>query len=318
MGQTNKTFKEDILFGLTKKTTKTISSQYFYNAIGDQIFQEIMNLDEYYLTSCELNILKQESKNILNLFPKKDLSIIELGAGDGKKTKYLLKQCLLTHSNIDYIPIDISPDILQQNKTKINQDLPQIKIKPEVGEYLAGLKNVQNLLKTQLVLCLGSNIGNFSKTEAPHFLNQISSQIKPNDFVLVGFDLKKNPQTILNAYNDSEGVTKRFNLNLLQRINTELNANFQIEKFDHYAIYDPITGTASSFLTSLIEQMVCIENTNIEFKSGEVIHTETSQKYNSKEIKDMCSNINLKIEQTFFDSKKYYSLVLFKKEEKIL
>lgn len=303
----NEQFAQDILAGLTSRP-KTLSSKYFYDKKGDDLFQQIMELDEYYLTRCEYEILDRNKTDFLNIFNEgvEKFNLVEFGAGDGFKTKLLLKEFLEKEANFEYVPIDISSNVLEQLEDSLKQELPDLRVRIMQNEYFKALWQLENGGARNVVLFLGSNIGNFSEDQAKNFLKGLYVALKPGDLVLIGLDLKKDPAVILNAYNDKDGVTAQFNYNLLDRINNELNGNFDLAKFKHYPNYDPMTGTTSSYLISMENQTVEIMDTAIQFESWEPIHTEISQKYDIKDIKHMAKSAGFKVVNNFFDSKQYF------------
>lgn len=307
----NQDFYKDVVEGLLKHQ-KTLSSKYFYDDAGDKIFQEIMHMDEYYLPKCELEILNNQTEKIVNSFGYESFDIIGLGSGDGSKTKHFLKKIVDLGKNVVFYPLDISADVLETNKKNITAHIPSIEIYPIAGDYFETLDNLVHD-NPKIILFLGSTIGNYDNESAEVFLKKIYDMMDERDILMVSFDLKKNPHKILAAYNDDKGITKRFNLNLLKRINRELNGNFDLEKFDHYPYYDPISGTTYSYIFSTINQTVTIGNQEINFKANEMIHTEISQKYSLKTIENFKEKIGFKSVEHFLDEGKNYAISLFKK-----
>jgi len=307
-------FAEDVKQGLTAQQ-KRLHSKYFYDAIGDQLFQQIMGLPEYYLTNSELEIFENQTGNILEVFNNEHryFDLLEFGAGDGTKTKILIKELLENGAKFRYLPIDISKDVLEGLENDFHSEFPSLEIQPRNKDYFSALSDVYSESDNpKLVLFLGSSIGNFNKESAIAFLSDLHKKLKRGDQALIGFDLRKNPHTIISAYNDSKGVTKQFNLNLLARINKELEADFDLSKFDHYPFYDPETGLAKSYIVSLEEQIVNLKKSQVkvEFAKGECIHTEISKKYTIEEIEDIVSESGFKEAKHFFDSKHYYTNTL--------
>lgn len=308
-------FSTDILNGL-QRNPKRLSSRYFYDDEGSRLFKKIMHLPEYYLTKCEFEILKKEKEVLRQLFSTQPggFELIELGAGDGLKTKILLKHFTEYHTPFTYVPIDISGEALQGLSLSLRSEIPHLHVQPIEDDYFAGLERrvVGSQFDRRIVLFLGSNIGNFSEEETLHFLSQLRKRLHKGDFLLLGFDLKKNPLKILAAYNDSQGVTRDFNLNLLRRINTELDANFDLSQFAHYPMYDPASGEARSYLVSLARQRVHLGKLDewIDFAEGETIHTETSRKYSVPQMERLCKSVGLQPVQCFTDSKHYFADLL--------
>lgn len=305
-------FRKDVVRGLASDQ-KYLSSKYFYDEKGSRIFQEIMQLEEYYLPECETEILVQQSGQILNQIHFDELDVIELGAGDGTKTVVFLEKAVQMGKEITYFPMDISADILVVNQQHVRKRLKDLAVVPLAGDYFVTIKELKRREKPRLVMFMGSNIGNYQGEKAIEFIRFINDFLNPGDFFLMGVDLKKNPHVIRAAYNDEGGVTKRFNLNLLERINRELGGDFELKAFEHYGVYNPLDGEALSFLVSLEDQDVHIGNQTFHFDEYETIHTEISQKYSLKELDQMAVKTGFSWDRHFTDSKGYYSLSLFRK-----
>ncbi|MCD4664901.1 MAG: L-histidine N(alpha)-methyltransferase, partial [Bacteroidales bacterium] len=260
-------FAKDTLEGLSA-SPKYLSSKYFYDEQGSKIFQDIMHMPEYYLTDCELEIFKTQKQNILNEFIGQGthFELVELGAGDGLKTKILLSHFLSQKASFKYTPIDISEEAVKNLVTNLKNEIPGLHVNGRIGDYFDLIKdfNVNGQTK-KIILFLGSNIGNYNKQKSLGFLNQLKMVLNPQDQLFIGFDLKKDPGVILKAYNDPHGFTAAFNLNLLYRINRELDANFDLQNFKHHEVYDPQSGTAKSFLISRKNQEVNILSLNKTF-----------------------------------------------------
>lgn len=310
----NAAFEEEVFQGLTT-FPKYLSSKYFYDEVGDKLFQDIMAMPEYYLTNTEFDILQQHKAKICELFGT-NFSLFELGAGDGKKTKILLKHLLDKKTEFDYRPIDISTNALEQLKISVNRELPKVTIKTLQGTYFETLKNIdESGSKRKVILFLGSNIGNLLHPQAIDFLQKIRAILNQDDMVFMGFDQKKNPQTILDAYNDKTGITEAFNKNILTRINNEMGGDFNLSNFIHWEVYDPESGTAKSYLVSKKEQEVSINTLNlkIHFDAWESIHTEISQKYDDKVVAWLADQSGLKIISQFADDENLYKNYIFKR-----
>jgi len=308
-------FEKEVYQGLTDNP-KHLSSMYFYDKKGDKLFQDIMAMPTYYLTDSEYEILNNNKEEISNLFTGfGSFDLIELGAGDGKKTKILLKEFSDQKIDFTYVPIDISDNALNQLQNSIEKELPEVQVQPFQGTYFEALKEINNRENRKIILFLGSNIGNLEHEQAVVFMNKIQQLMQPEDLLFMGFDQKKNPQTILDAYNDKEGVTAAFNKNVLARINTELNANFDLEQFLHWEVYNPETGTAKSYLVSKIEQTVHIKNLEltVDFKQWETIHTEISQKYDDEIITWLAKESGLKMTTSYESTTYGYKNCVFKK-----
>ncbi|WP_310991313.1 L-histidine N(alpha)-methyltransferase [Aequorivita marina] len=313
----NKAFKDEVLKGLSS-FPKQLSSKYFYDKKGDKLFQDIMAMPEYYLTGCEFEIIKTNTEAIGALFRDKEngLDLIELGAGDGKKTKVLLKYMTENNFNFTYKPIDISENAVEMLSNNLAQEMPILNVEAEVGEYFEVLERLKGFTKRKkVIMVLGSNIGNLKHPNAIDFLTKLQDAMLPDDLLFMGFDQKKNPQTILDAYNDEAGITEAFNRNILTRINREFDGDFQVEKFKHWEAYNPETGTAKSFLVATEAMEVRIEKLQlkINFDQWESIHTEISQKYDDKIVQWLAQESGLKIEASFTDEKQYYKNYAFTK-----
>jgi len=302
-------FYADVISGL-QSTPKHLSSKYFYDAVGDKLFQDLMNCDEYYPTNCELEIFTEQTAEICQAIMGNGdaFDMIELGAGDAMKSTFLLKYLLEQKADFSYLPIDISENVISYLNTMLPVSLPGLNVTGLNGDYFHMLEKAASLSKRRkVVLFLGSNVGNMPVSDAENFCKQLRNHLSQGDMLLVGIDLKKNPKTILAAYNDKEGITKRFNLNLLARINRELGADFDVAKFEHYPTYDPETGACKSYLISLEDQQVKIRGKEtICFAKDEYIYMEISQKYNVIQTNQMAAGAGFKPLNIFFDSKKWF------------
>ncbi|MBK0383712.1 L-histidine N(alpha)-methyltransferase [Pedobacter sp. SD-b] len=302
-------FLQEVLDGLNAQP-KHLHSKYFYDEIGDRLFQQIMASDEYYPTDCEMEIFKNQTaqlaKTLKNGFDSFDL--VELGAGDATKSSYLLKQLVADKVDFDYFPIDISTNTIKHLEENLPKEIKGLKVCGFNGEYFEMLEKTRQFSdKRKVVLFLGSNIGNMPVADAFDFAKTLRKSLSKTDLILVGIDLKKHPRVIRAAYNDAKGYTKKFNLNLLRRINNELEADFNIEDFEHYPSYDPITGSCKSYLISLKKQTVRIGEADfIDFEENEPILMEISQKYSVKETDEMASQAGFKPVKHFFDDKNWF------------
>jgi L-histidine N-alpha-methyltransferase len=302
------TFYNDVIKGLSG-TPKRLNSMYFYDAVGDKIFQELMGCPEYYPTNCEMEIFSTKTAALgQSIMADGDgFDLIELGAGDATKSSYLLKYLVNQHADFTYLPIDISANVINYLNVKLPLTIPGLKITGLNGQYFDMLKKAASLSnRRKVVLFMGSNIGNMPVPEATNFCKVLREHLKTGDMALIGFDLKKSPKTILAAYNDSEGITKRFNLNLLLRINRELGGNFDVSQFDHYATYDPESGACKSYLISLKDQIITIGKETIRFVKDEYIYMEISQKFTIMQTDQMAANTGFRPVDRFFDIKKWF------------
>lgn len=304
-------FKIDIDNGLSS-TPKTLPSKYFYDEIGDDLFVQIMQMPEYYLTRAEFEIFERKTAEIvaqLGLKKPSYFELIELGAGDGTKTKQLLTYLLSNEYTFDYLPVDISQNALDGLKSSLKSELPTLSVKPKQGDYFEVLQSLKTSDQPKVVLFLGSNIGNMLDDLAANFLQQLSAVLQNGDRLFLGVDLIKSREIVLPAYNDTQGITRAFNLNLLTRMNRELGADFVVENFDHLPEYTEEEGVARSFLRSKVTQSVRIEalNKTFQFSEGEKIHTEISRKYNDEVLTRILMSTDFSICGKLTDSNNYFA-----------
>jgi len=301
-------FELDVLIGLSE-SPKRIPSKYFYDAEGSRLFQVITDLPEYYLTRCEYEILETHKKDIAEMISGGTVNLVELGPGDAHKTVVLMEYFLSQGIDFQYVPIDISETALKQLTESLNQRFPQLRVHGFVSGYTNGLKWLNHLQhQRNFVAFLGSNIGNFNRPAARVFLQSLWNALQEDDLVLIGFDLKKDINLMLLAYNDLRGVTAQFNLNVLHRINRELGGNFDVTKFRHYANYDVYSGAMESYLVSLHNQDVHIKGIgqSFHFDPWEPIHTEYSYKYLESDIHELAKMTGFTVEKQLYDSRNYF------------
>lgn len=310
-------FASDVKKGLTSEE-KFLLSKYFYDEKGSQLFEQISDLDEYYLTRTEREILESKSGEISTLFSDR-ISMVELGSGSSEKTRLLIKAFLKRFGNLFYIPIDISLSILEESSLNLLADFPGLDIQAINATYQKGLRKLHSISKPpRLILFLGSNIGNFQRHDAENFLHCIQELMHPTDRLLAGIDLKKDKKELEAAYNDSLGVTAKFNLNLLERINRELGGEFDLNEFKHLAIYNENIGRIEMHLVSKIDQTVHISDINLDvpFKEGETIHTENSYKYSLQDIDELAQSAGLLTKERWLDANERFSLNFFASDRK--
>ncbi len=302
-------FAKDCMDGLMAER-KYLSSKYFYDKRGSEIFQVIMRMPEYYLTDCELEIFEKQKQEIYAAFSQNSsaFELVELGAGDGLKTKILLSYFLAKNNDFEYAPIDISETAVHQLLNDLEKEFPSLKTRALIGDYFHLLEELNHQNIPKVIMFLGSNIGNFSWDEAVSFLSELRRQMKENDLLFIGFDLKKDSRIILNAYSDPHGHTAAFNLNLLQRMNRELEADFNLSNFKHLETYDEDNGATKSFLISQQKQKVYFSKfeEEISFEKGEGIFMEISQKYDEQMIQGLASAAGFEVKKNFYDSRRYY------------
>lgn len=308
-------FYQDVIKGLSENP-KYLQSKYFYDAKGDALFRQIMKMPEYYLTRCELEIIQTYQSDIISQLKEKVRNVLELGPGDGLKSIYLIKELLQQQPDLQYLPIDISSNDLLLLQKKLHQQLPKLHVHTLAGEYFEMLTKCSSFIKEpKLLLFLGSSIGNFPKSETLNFLKKLKQFCQNGDFIFIGFDLEKDADIILPAYDDEAGITKAFNLNLLERINNELAGDFVLENFKHEPIYEEETGACKSFLTSIKKQKVRVGEKVFNFEENEQIYMEISQKFTVSEIEEFGLRAGLEKVAIYFDEKKWFANVLWKVNE---
>ncbi|MFC2123443.1 L-histidine N(alpha)-methyltransferase [Bacteroidota bacterium] len=298
------------------KSPKSLPSWLFYDDTGDKLFQSIMRMPEYYLTNCETEILECNLNRFLKLFcaDGSPYELVELGPGDGTKTEILLKYLQEKCANFVYAPVDISPDVLENLTSRLVQLIPTLQMEPQVKHFQQALHDFKERRDIRCVtLFMGANIGNYTFEEAIDFVKSLSDEMKNDDMLMIGFDLKKDPRLIQAAYDDPHGITSQFNKNLLVRLNREMGADFHTDQFEHFPYYDPDAGAAISYLISMKEQDVYFDalNTSVHFDYLELIHTEISLKYDSVMINGIANAAELTIAENFQDKQHFFCDVLF-------
>ncbi len=305
-------FAEDVNRGLSA-CHKTVPPKYFYDALGSQLFEAICLLPEYYPTRAETEIFTQHAADIIGEAPS-PVTVVELGSGSSIKTRLLIDAILNRQGSLHYQPIDISPTILEQTAEKLLGIYPTLMITAMAMDYTHGLGSLQRQKSEHvLALFLGSNIGNYNPEESREILCETRNALRPGDALLLGADLKKPAEILEAAYDDALGVTAAFNLNLLRRINEELQADFEIRNFRHSAIWNESLGRVEMHLVSRIEQKVRIEaiDLTIAFREGESIHTENSYKFDLDQISEMANDCGFRQHRTWLDSEKRFSCNLW-------
>ncbi len=295
--------------GLTA-APKFLSCAWFYDQQGSRIFEEICALPEYYLTRAEEEILRARAGEIVGDLPP-GVDLVELGSGSAAKTRILIEALLERRGRLSYVPVDISRSMLEASARALLADYPGLRVLGVAAEYREGLHELRRRLSgPRLVLWLGSNAGNFPREEAAHFLAELRSDLEESDRLLLGLDLRKDRATLERAYDDTAGVTARFNKNLLARINRELGGDFDLSAFEHRARYDEELGCVRLHLVSTRRQSVRIEALDLDlaFDHGEAIHTEDSYKYSSREIEALAGAGGFSVERQWLDAAERFSL----------
>lgn len=309
-----KTFAEDVSYSLNRDS-KFISPKYFYDKKGSELFEQICNLPEYYPTRTEIQILKKIQPE-LEGYLDESFRLVELGSGSSVKTRLILDVFDKIQDRIEYFPIDIS-EILTESSELLQKDYDDLHITGIVDTYEGGLEFIEKYDdKKNLIIFLGSSYGNFNPNDGKIFLKKINSVMKKDDLFLIGLDLVKNKKTLENAYDDSQGITAKFNLNVLSRINDELDADFDLDNFQHVAKYNEKDQRIEMYLKSLANQSIIISKANLSLKmtQGELIHTEHSHKYTLAQIEDVMNQTDFKIKEIWLDETENYSLSLVSKK----
>ena len=317
----NNEFAKNVENGLAD-IPKHISPKFFYDKIGSKLFEEICDQPEYYLNRIEAQILKKSASQIIDILDEKAISVIELGNGNSQKTRILLRPFLANWKNVSYFPIDVSLKMLKKSIRDLSREYSNLRIFGVCSDYVKGLIKINEFMKfkrnipnKRLIIFLGSSIGNFDPKEASAFLYSLSKYIRNDDALLIGFDLEKDKSILEKAYNDKKGITSQFNLNVLSRINKELDGGFELSSFEHKSFYNLREHRIEMHLESNLDQKVRIGAIGKEFhfKEGETIHTENSYKYSKNRLYALVKNAGLQVIANFTDPKNQYSLILLKK-----
>lgn len=303
----NQPFAQAVLEGLSQ-SPRTLPSRYFYDEIGDALFVEIMHMPEYYPFRAEFEIFSEHTDALINglgIQPDAHFDLIELGAGDGTKTKALLRSLTDRAFQFSYQPIDISANALDSLEADLKESFPALSVSTRQGDYFGVLESMRVNPNPKVVLFLGSSLGNMPDERASRFLDRLAASLNPGDRLLLGLDLIKPAEVVLPAYNDAQGLTARFNLNLLTRINRELGGNFDLDNWEHRPEYTIEEGIAKSYLVSTEDQTVSVEvlEKSFAFAKGERIHTEISRKYNDAMLVDLTRNAPWELRDRISDAK---------------
>jgi L-histidine Nalpha-methyltransferase len=312
---------QDVINGL-QKTPKSLPARYFYDRQGSQLFEQICQLPEYYPTRTEASILKQYASEIVKF--TQGVEIVELGSGSSTKTRYLFNAYQDLNNPLYYTPVDVSDSILKTSAYRLLTDYPQLKIQGKVATYSQALQQLTSyFLGTRIIIFLGSSIGNFNPVECDRLLTQITTALNPGDYFLLGIDLQKPIEILVAAYNDAQGVTAAFNLNMLQHLNNRFQGNFNLNLFKHQAIYNSTAHQIEMYLISQEAQSVTLESLDltIELAPEEKILTEISRKFNLQQMKeylgdypaDTLRDRNLNLIHTYTDQQQWFGLLLCQK-----
>jgi L-histidine Nalpha-methyltransferase len=303
----------EVFTGLTGEP-KTLSPWLFYDEAGSRLFEEITELPEYYVTRTERQILAEHADEIVYAAAGgRDLSMIELGAGTATKTGLLLKAAVRLQGSVTYYPIDVSQSALDEARSRLEAELPEVTVEPIVADYTEGMRQNSSVQSgRRLVLYIGSSIGNFSPEDAVEVLRGVRAQLSPGDCLLLGTDMVKDAQMLHEAYDDAAGVTARFNMNVLTRINRELEGNFNLRLFRHQARWNARESRVEMHLESLLAQKVAIRALDLEvrFLRGETIHTENSYKFTDESVLELLTRAGFRLRQQWSDADKWFTVYL--------
>ncbi len=304
-------FARDVAFGLAAPQ-KSLPPKYFYDERGSQLYEQICALPEYYLYRAELEILRTYAAEIHAEIGH--LTLVEFGSGSASKTRHLLAAYEQAGQPFRYCPVDISRNVLWDTANRLLREYRHLEIRAMHTDFAGRPEVIQEFqLDKKAVAFFGSTLGNFTPEESVEFLQRTAAILGPDDVFLLGIDLKKSPAILLPAYDDAEGVTAAFNLNVLQRINYELGGRFDPQNFEHLALYNAERGCIEMHLRSRLTQdvpIIKIEQT-MSFRKDETIHTESSYKYSADQVRDLGYEANLVLRRTWFDARRYFLVALF-------
>lgn len=297
-------FLDDAVAGLTSKP-KRLPSKYFYDQRGSMLFERICELDEYYLTRTELAIMRRHIRAIAQAIGERVL-VIEPGSGASVKVRLLLRHL---RDVVGYVPVDISGVHLMRWAYLLHRELPALSILPVHADFSQALElPPMPSARRRVIYFPGSTIGNFTPGEAVAWLARMAKIAGPGGGLLIGVDLKKDVAILEAAYNDREGVTRAFNLNILERLRTELDADVRVDRFEHRAFYNEAEGRIEMHLTSTERQTVRLDHTEVRFETGETIHTESSYKYDLDEFRELLAEAGWRRVECWTDEDEYFSV----------
>lgn len=303
------TLREDASQGLLQPPRR-LPPKYFYDEPGSQLFDQICDTPQYYLTRTEDALLAEHARKILRTVRPEHM--IELGSGASRKTRRLLDACVALRHYCTYWPFDVCEPMVRQAGEALLGEYPWLSVQGLIGDYLAGFEHMPRIRGRRLFLFLGSTIGNLDHDGAVTFLGELCEQMAPGDYLLLGFDRHKDPAVVHAAYNDEAGLTAKFNLNVLRVLNRELAAEFNLQAFSHLAHYDSDRRQIEMHLVADDAQRIPIGALGVEIRleAGERIQTEISRKFTPRAINELLHASGLSMESHFEPSNAYFSLVL--------
>ena len=301
-------FAADVLAGLAA-SPKKLAAKYFYDGAGSQLFERITELPEYYPTRSEMRILRDQGAEIAKLIAP-GAALVEFGSGSSKKARILLRAATPLAA---YVPVDICGEMVEQEAAELRRDFPQLKVLPVTADicFPFELPPEAKAAPLRVGFFPGSTIGNFEPHEAAAFLRNAAKILGAGSTLIIGADLIKDAEILNAAYNDKDGVTAKFNLNLLVRINRELRGNFKLDTFEHHAFYNRERNRIEMHLASLKRQKVKVAGETIEFRAGETIHTENSYKYSVESLGALARGVGWMPSGVWTDKRKYFSIQAF-------
>jgi len=305
----------DVRAGLASNP-KRLPPYLFYDAAGSALYEQITALPEYYLTRTERGILEDHADEIVEKASRPEdspeLRIIELGAGSATKTELLLRAARRRHGSCVYVPVDVSESAILEASDRLARELPEVEVRPHVMSHFEALRHLRGAQGPDLVVFIGSSIGNFDDDEAIALLAGVHDALGPRTSLLLGTDLRKNPDVLLRAYDDRAGVTAAFNKNLLERINRELGGHFDPRRFRHLAVWNEAASRIEMHLESIVKQTVTIEalGMKVAFEVGETIHTESSVKYDLLHVQRLLEASGFHLTDTFYDEDRRFAVHL--------
>jgi dimethylhistidine N-methyltransferase len=302
-------FEADVLRGLAA-SPKRLSPKYFYDDAGSLLFERITELPEYYPTRCEMSILRAQASEIARLIPP-GAALVEFGAGAAKKARILLRAAPHLAA---YVPVDICGEMIEREAAELRRDLPGLTVLPVTADITQPFDLPAEATSAPLRVGFfpGSTIGNFEPHEAAGFLRNAAGILGPGAVLIIGVDLIKSTDVLNAAYNDKAGVTAKFNLNLLKRINRELDGTFKLDTFEHHAVYNRERNRIEMHLASLKRQKVKVAGETVDFHAGETIHTENSYKYSVESLSALARGAGWLPAAAWTDADNYFSIQAFR------
>ena len=305
---------DDVRRGLIH-SPKRLPAYLFYDDLGSALYEQITALPEYYLTRAERSIFETHAGDIVARTMAGDprsVGVVELGAGSASKTEVLLRAVLERQRSCTYVPVDVSTAAIEDAQGRLRASLPRLRVRPLVLSHEEAIGALPGLEAPQIVLFIGSSVGNFEDDEAARLLRGVRVALGSETWLLLGTDLRKSPDVLIPAYDDAAGVTAAFNKNVLARINRELGGHFDLDRFRHVARWNERESRIEMHLESVVAQEVAIDHLSlrVRFRAGETIHTESSVKYDQPRVDRLLGAAGFRVETTFYDAERRFALHL--------